>query len=201
MGWVDFMLCVGLRIDLDETDKSMDDLISILVELYKELDPDTIVKRDEAIELYLKMNNMTDRKDNGCKKIGMNILDGLCVSHLKVKLDGTETGPFEPNPTRFDPETYNEDNFGTLTSKDNSYILYFNNLSIDNSNGVYIDSNRAYSSGHIEFYNGIVKEPLEPSEIQVDILKEIAVRLGIGYALSWSLRGKGSSAATVVKWK
>lgn len=119
-----------------------------------------------------------------------------CLSRLRLDLENTEGGEYSPNSRN---ETYDEENFGAPEEKEKAYIIYFNSLCIDESNGSHLDTNRAYCHGHIEFYHGEVRNSLMPSELERSFLGRISHRLGIEDKLSWTLRSKGSWTETLVK--
>lgn len=157
----------------------------------------------DAFEIYVYENNLVKESKEYYEIAKIvaskykNPLEELCISHLKLVFDGTESGPFKPYGYN---KSYDEDAFGEINSKDHCYMIYFNSLVFTNNNGDTLDVNRAYSSGHIEFYHGKMVN-LQPNQKQIEILKEIAQKMGYSYRLEYSLRAKGSWAETFVKWK
>lgn len=123
-----------------------------------------------------------------------NLLMGeLSVSSLKTNFKGTEFEMCDEKYSGYDTEA-----FGEVGSRDNCYMLYFNSINLDCSNGKQMDTNMVYSSGHLEFHHGELTRPVEPNEIQIDLFQEICRRINMPYKLSWSLRARGSWANTLV---
>eukprot|EP01033_Poteriospumella_lacustris_P017226 gene17226-12318_t len=169
MGWIEFNLCIGLRIDLAETSLgSVEELCAIL----DDIRADTSHERSRTI-------------------------GDLCVSSLKTNFKGTEFELSHPKYDE-NLDEYLDESFGGITDKDRCYMLYFKRISLDNSNGCELNTNMVYSSGHLEFYHGCVQESLDPTTEQVDLFQEIARRANMGYQLNWSLRARGSWAKTQV---
>lgn len=169
MGWIEFNLCIGLRIDLAETSLgSVEELCAIL----EDIRADTSHERSRTI-------------------------GDLCVSSLKTNFKGTEFELSHPKYDECLDE-YLDESFGEITDKDDCYMLHFKRISLDNSNGCELNTNMVYSSGHLEFYHGCVRGSLDPTADQVDLFHEIARRANIGYQLNWSLRARGNNAPTVV---
>jgi hypothetical protein len=117
------------------------------------------------------------------------VVQGFQLSSLKTTLENTEG----------EGRQYEEDDFGEMNSRDNCYMLYASALELNTSNGSTVNTNMAYSGGHVEFYHGSVRRPLDPTPEQVDVMQEVARRIGMPYQLSWSLRSR-SSWATTLKW-
>lgn len=166
MGWITFVLCLGMRVDLQETSaKSLEEFCTIL----------------------------NDIRDDSSNPTRSQALTGVTLSSLKTNFKGTEFEMCDRNYAEYDAET-----FGALDSKDDCYMLYYAGVELDNSNGDNLNTNMAYSSGHLEFYHGVVESPLDPTAAQVDLFQEIARRAGMEYELNFSLRTRGCNADTKV---
>lgn len=144
MGWIDFILNVGLRISGSEAE--------IINAIREEL------------------------KDN--KDIKPSL------SSLRSTVD------VESEYESSDDENSDDDN-------NNVYLLYFNKLLLDTSNGKTIDTNSVYCDGQKEFYHDFFDEDtfIISSEKRL-FLTKVANRLNIEDRLSWSLRARGSWSNT-----
>ena len=118
--------------------------------------------------------------------------EGMILSRLDQMFKNTERGGLGEWDNRYEEEDYIE-TFGE--NPVNHYLLYFKSITLDTSNGTTLDTNRVYSGGHMEFYNGTYDD-LDTKE---EHLKNIADSTLLDFEMAWSLRSRGSWAKTQAK--
>lgn len=138
------------------------------------------------------------RNSSSLAGIVRGVLEGgtdpnLCIFDLSPVLEDTEYGPYDGRHDVLEEVTFEQ----CLEAEGWCLVSFGNNLDLDVSNGMQLQSGRCYSTGHLEFLNGdFTMKPL--TEDQISVLCAVAEKLGIPYKLSWSLRARGSNGPSAV---
>lgn len=144
---------------------------------------------DFTLTIGLRVPNTPDLVE----KIKSTLPDGkdpdLYLTPLDPVLSGTEWGEYgEDRHEPLSRDAYEE------CLKGVGYVLiWYNSLLLDGSNGVEFDTNRCYSSGHLELRNGDYNDQLTVTPEHTASLQKIAEKLEVPFKLSFSLRARGSS--------
>lgn len=115
----------------------------------------------------------------------------LRLMDLSPTLKDSERG--EHRSERFRRDELERDTYESCCEAEGYCLLYFvqTTLSLDDSNGIRLDSNRCYGGGFLEFLRGDYDvQPL--TETQMNVLKAVAKEVGVEFKLTFSLAAQGS---------
>lgn len=144
---------------------------------------------DFTLTIGLRVPNTPDL----IEKIKSVLPDGkdpdLFLTPLDPALSGTEWGEYGDDRD----EPLNSYIYEEYLKGVGQMLIWYNALLLDCSNGIELNTNRCYSSGHLEIRHGEYKDELTLTEEQKARLQQIAEKLGVPFQLSFSLRARGSS--------